>query len=215
MAQFRTPNAQKLPRLACIGTIADIQDTKVSKSGAYNVTNIKIEPRGGGHGSQFSLLTRPEWLAPGFNPDVELEGNNSATFVYSKNICGPKGSGLASIIGIAGSEEAAGKMVEDIQSAVETEKDENGTTVSFVPDAKLDAILKRNIGNTVGYVLSQKQEDTGETEEVDGKIRKVKIRTNNYELSDLFFPTEAALKKYRKLAAERPDDWRVGFDEAF
>ena len=32
MAQFRTPNAQKLPRLACIGIIADIQDTQIDLS---------------------------------------------------------------------------------------------------------------------------------------------------------------------------------------
>ena len=213
MAQFRTPNAQKLPKLACIGTIADIQDTKVSKSGAYNVTNVIIEPRGGGYKSRFSLLTRPEWLTPNFNPDVELEGNSSATFVYSKNIAGPKGSGLAYIQGIAGSEEAASSLVENIFAAVKTEKDkETGAEVSYVADGDLDAILKRFIGGTVGYILAQKEEDTGE---LDENQKKIKIRTNNYELSDLFFPTEAALKKYRKLAAERPDDWRVGFDEAF
>lgn len=213
MAQFRTPNAQKLPKLACIGTIADIQDTKVSKSGAYNVTNVIIEPRGGGFKSRFSLLTRPEWLTPNFNPDVELEGNKSATFVYSKNIAGPKGSGLSLIAGLTGSPDAASKLVEDIYSVVKTEKDkETGATISYVADSDLDAVVKRHIGTTVGYVLKQKEEETGEVDEEGNKIR---IRTNNYELSDLFFADDAALKKYRKLAQERPDEWRVAFDDAF
>ncbi len=213
MAQFRTPNAPALPKIACIGTIAEIGDTKVSQSGAYNVTKIVVEPRGGGYKTTFSLLTRPEWLTPNFNPDVELEGNKSATFVYSKNIQGPKGAGLAIIQGLAGSEEGAGKLVDSIFSAVKVEKDKDtGVDVAFVPDSALDAILKQYVGTTIGYVLGQKAEDTGEVDEAG---KKLKIRTNTYELSDLFFPTEAALKKYRKLATERPDDWRVGFDDAF
>ena len=54
-------------------------------------------------------------------------------------------------------------------------------------------------------------EDTGE---LDEKGKKLKIRTGNYELGQLFYPEEGALKKYRKLAADKPDEWRVGFDSA-
>lgn len=212
MAKFNAISAPQLPSIACVGTIANIADTKPSESGAYNVTNVKIEPRGGGYGTQFSLLSRPEWLVPGFAPDVELEGNKSANFVYQTNIQGPPGSGISRLVGIAGSEEAADKMVDEIFAAVTTENDEAGNAVSFVPDGKLDAAVRKYAGKLIGYTLVQKKEDTGE---VDAAGKKVKIRTGNYELGKLFFPTEDSLKRYRKLAKDRPEDWRVGFDEAF
>ena len=213
MAKFNAVSAPKLPNIACVGTVASIADTKPSESGAYNVTNIKIEPRGGGYATQFALLTRPEWLIPAFSPDVELEGNTSAQFVYQTNIQGPPNSGVSRLVGIAGSEEAADKLVDDIFAAVVTETDKDGNAFSSVPDVQLtSAIRKHADGKLVGYTLVQKKEDTGE---VDEKGKKIKIRTGNYELGKLFFPTEDSLKRYRKLAKERAEDWRVGFDEAF
>jgi len=212
MSGFKAASAQKLPKIACIGEIASVADTKASQSGAYNVTTIKIEPRGGGFGTTFSLLTRPEWLTPGFEPDVELAGDNSRLFVYRSNIAGPSGGAIGRIQGITGSPEAASALAASLFSAATTVKDDEGNEHTVCPDAALDAALKVYVGTTVGYVLQQKMEDTGE---VDENGKKIKVRTNNYELGDLFFPTEKSLEKYRKLANDRPDDWRVGFDEAF
>ncbi len=212
MSGFKAASAPKLPKIACIGEISSVADTKASQSGAYNVTTIKIEPRGGGFGTTFSLLTRPEWLTPGFSPDVDLEGNNSALFVYRTNIAGPSGSAVGRIQGITGSEENASALAAELYSAATTVKDEDGNEHQVCPDAALDAAIRKFVGTTVGYVLQQRMEDTGE---VDENGRKVKVRTNNYELGDLFFPSPKALDKYRKLASERPEDWRVGFDEAF
>ena len=214
MAKFKSTTAPPLPKLACIGTIANVEDTKASQKGTYNVTNIKIEARGGGMGTQFSLLTRPDWLVPDFTPDVELDGNEGAKFVYRTNIQNYSNSGPARLVALPGSEEKADLMVDDIFSSVVTEKDaESGLDVSYVPDDKLTAIIRKyTTGVTVGYILQQKMEDTGE---LDEKGKKIKIRTPNYELGELFYPSDKALAKYRKLAKDRPEDWRVGFDEAF
>lgn len=214
MAKFGSISAPKLPKMACIGTIANVADTKASSSGSYNVTNISIEPRGGGYKSQFALLTRPEWMAPAFNPDIALDGNDGAKFVYRTNIQNYSNAGPSRLLGLAGSEEASEKLVDDIFSSVVTQKDpESGEEVSFIPDEKLTAVIRKYANAaTIGYVLVQKMEDTGEVDE-DGK--KIKLRTPNYELGELFFPTEKALTKYRKLAKDRPEDWRVAFDEAF
>lgn len=214
MAKFGSISAPKLPKMACIGTIANVADTKASASGSYNVTNIAIEPRGGGYKSQFALLTRPDWLIPGFAPDVELDGNDGAKFVYRTNIQNYNNAGPSRLLGLAGSEEKAEKLVDDIFSSVTTQKDaETGSEFQVVPDDKLTAIIRKyTAGTTVGYVLVQKMEDTGE---VDEEGKKIKIRTPNYELGELFFPSEKALVKYRKLAKDRPEDWRCAFDEAF
>lgn len=212
MAKFTAVSAPKLPKIACIGTVANVADTKPSESGAYNVTNIGLEPRGGGFKTQFALLTRPEWLVPGFSPDVELEGNDSAKFVYRTNIMGPQGSGVSRLLGIAGSEDASEALVDDIFASVETTKDETGNTYSYVGEEKLTSVIRKHATRPVGYILTQKMEDTGEKDE---EGRKVKIRTSNYELGQLFYPSESSLKRYRKLAAEKPDEWKVGFDEAF
>ncbi len=213
MAKFTAGSAPKLPNLACVGTIAAIADTKASAKGVYNVTNIAIEPNGGGYGAKFSFLSRPEWFTPGFTPDVEFEGNSGAMFVYTRNIQGPPGSGVSILMGLPGTEAKAEALVDDIFASVETIKDADGNSVALLPDAKLDSILRKHTGSIpVGYILKQKQEDTGE---VDEKGKKVKIRTSNYELDRLFYADEASLKRYRKLAADRPEDWKVAFDEAF
>lgn len=210
MAKFSAVSAPKLPKLACVGEVTEVSDTKVSQKGTYNVTNIKVEPRGGGFKTQFSLLTRPEWLAPGFKPDVELDGQSGPLFVYKTNIQGPPGGGVSRLIGLAGSEEKSESLVDDIFSAATDIPAEDGSYLG-VPSTALDSAIRKHAG-VVGYVLTQKMEDTGE---VDEEGKKIRIRTQNYELDQLFFPTPEALKKYRRLAAERPEDWRVGFDEAF
>lgn len=214
MAKFGSISAPKLPKMACIGTVANVADTKASASGNYNVTNISIEPRGGGYKTQFALLTRPDWVIPGFNPDVALDGNEGAKFVYKTNIQNYSNAGPSRLLGIAGSEEAADRMVDDIFASVTTQKDpESGEEISLVPDDKLTAAIRKHSANaTIGYILVQKMEDTGE---VDEEGKKVKVRTPNYELGELFYPSEKALQKYRKLAKDRPEDWRVAFDEAF
>lgn len=203
--------APALPKIACIGTIASVADSKVSQSGMYTVTNIKIEPRGGGLNTQFSLLTRGDWLVPGFNPDTELDGNEGAKFVYRANIQGYSGAGPTRLVGLTGSEEKADALVDEIFASVVTEKDDEGNEFSHVPDEKLNALIRKYSANaTVGYVLVQKLEDTGA---VDENNKKIKIRTPNYEFGEFFFPSQKALDKYRKLAKDRPEDWRVGFDE--
>ena len=213
MAKFGSISAPKLPKMACIGTVANVADTKASTSGNYNVTNISFEPRGGGIKANVALLTRPDWLVPGFNPDIAMDGNEGAKFVYKPNIQNYSNAGPSRLLGLAGSEEAAEKMVDDIFASVTTQKDpESGEEISLVPDDKLTAIIRKYANAaTVGYILQQKMEDTGELDE-EGK--KIKVRTPYYELAELFYPSEKALQKYRKLAKDRPEDWRVAFDEA-
>ena len=210
MSLFKAPQAPKLPKIACIGTVTAIAETKASASGQYNVTNITIEPIGGGINARLSLLTRPEWLAPNYNPDVALDGQKGPKFVYSTNIAGPSGAPIGRLLGLAGSEEAADTLAQKIFAAVSTTKDEDGNDVSYVPDAKLDEVLQTLVGTTVGYVMTQKLE---QTEEVDEAGKKIRVRTNNYEFGEFFYPTEKALAKYRKLATEKSEDWRVGFDQ--
>jgi len=81
-----------------------------------------------------------------------------------------------------------------------------------VPEDSLTQIIRKYAG-VVGYVLKQKEEDTGERDAETG--RKITILTKFYEVDSLFYPDEKSLARFRKLAASKPDDWRVGFDEAF
>jgi len=211
MALFKAASAPKLPRIACIGVVTDVADTKISQKGVYNVTNITIEPRGGGYPTKFALLTRPEWLTPGYDPDVELAGQPGPAFVYKTNIMAASDSGPSRLIGLAGNLEKANVLVDKIMAGTTSVEDADGNAVSIVPDEILDAALRTCIGTTVGFVLQQKLEDTGT---VDENQKKVKIRTSNYEFGEFFFADDKALAKYRRLAKERPEDWRVGFDEA-
>ena len=113
---FKSVSAPEMPNIACIGEVTSIEDTKVSKKGVYNVTPISITPRGGGFPSKLYFLSRPEWLAPDFTPDVDLEGQKGAQFVYSRNIQNYKGKGPAVISGLAGSQERADKLIDEIQA---------------------------------------------------------------------------------------------------
>ncbi len=209
MASFKAASAPKLPKIACVGQITDVAPTKASNSGKYNITNISIEPLGGGIKTTAMLLTRPDWLTPAFDPDIELEGNKSALFVYASNISGPSGSPISRLLGAAGSAERADALAAEIQAGATTTVDEDGNEVSIVPDNVLDNAFQKLVGTTVGYIMQQRRE---ETDQVDENGKKKKILTNNYEFGEFFYPTDKALTKYRKLAEERPADWRVGFD---
>lgn len=209
MGQFNKATAPKLPRLVCIGTVSEIGETKVSDSGNYNVTKIKLSGLQGSRDFTFSLLTRPEWLDSAYSPDEALAGDNGATYVYSKNISPPIGRGIGHLEGLAGSEEEAGKLIDAIFSA-SVEMGDGSDKYRGVPDEALDAALQKfAIEKTVGYVLKQKEEETGL---LDGDGKKQRVRTANYELDQLFFPTPEAIERFKKTAAKKSDDWKIAFE---
>lgn len=207
MSAFASISAPELPRIACVGTIEEVADTKASQSGTYNVTKLTIKPHGGGYDTNVFLLTRPEWLAPGFEPDKELEGNSSAQFVYRTHIAPPPGRReIGHIAGIAGTEEAANSLAEEIQSAATEQADEDGNTVLAVDPDVLTSLIRKYAKKPVGYVLRQK------VEKLENGQR---VRTNQYELETFFYPTEDSLNYYRKRATSTPEKLKVAFDEAF
>lgn len=209
MGKFNNTTAPKLPRLVCVGVVNEIEATHVSDSGNYNVTKVKLSGLQGSRDFTFTLLTRPEWLTNGYNPDKEMEGDNGATFVYSKNIAPPIGRGIGILEGLAGNEDNASKMIDQLFASAKT-LGEAPDVYQGVDDADLDAVLQKfAIGKTVGYVLKQKQEETGE---LDEKGKKIRINTANYEMDQLFSPTKEALERFKKTAAKKSDDWKIAFE---
>lgn len=209
MGKFNHTTAPKLPRLVCIGVVSEIAPTKVSDSGNYNVTKVKIAGLEGSRDFTFSLLTRPEWLTNGYNPDEAMEGDNGATFVYSKNISPSIGRGIGILQGLPGSEENCDKMTDALFASAK-EMGEAPDLYQGVEDGDLDAVLQKFcVGKTVGYILKQKEEETGL---IDANGKKQRVRTANYEMDQLFYPTKDAIERFKKTAEKKADDWKIAFE---
>lgn len=201
---FQEASVEKLPRLACVGTVTEVGEGKLSEAGVYIVQPITIRGTGAGRGVRLNLLYRPEWLDVTFNPnklEEEYEGGKSLLSVYRRNIA-TKG-GISALKGLAGSEEAFNTLA----AALLTAEDKS---IQGVQQVLRDFFLSTNEDVEIGYILKQRQQkvtnpETGETEYE---------LTNGYEVGEWFFNTEENRKRLVARAAKTRDgSFRIGFDQ--
>lgn len=180
--------ARILPTLICTGKISEIEDGKVSSSGNYAMNRVHISGEGAGDDAAFNFLYRPEWLRWKFDRDtLEEKYGTGGDFVYRN--CIESDKGLSFLQGMAGNTAAFNEALDAIMDLEEITLD--GVT----------EVLRRFVGQRVGYVLSQKFEKIVDPETGE-KVGKVRV--DGYEVKYLFYPTPEELKRLR-VKAEKSD----------
>ena len=181
---------KELPKLACIGFIESVGESKVSGSGIYIWQPFTIGATQGGKKSFAGLCYRPEWLRPGFDPEsLKAEPNGNTLFtVYKMNIAGS--NSLSALAGFAGSEDNFNQLAANIQAAIADKGDDEVM-------ATVEAILREFANETaqeVGYYSVQKKEKGA-----DGK--KVLVEGKR-EIGGWFHPGPEADKRHAQDAAK-------------
>src|SRR5690349_8695608 len=200
---FASPTVEKLPQIACVGTVSSVEEGKVSQKGTYVVQRVVVGGKGANKTSSVNLLYRPEWFTPGFNPDTikELDNADSVMFVYTRNIVPPPGDANLSVLqGLAGSDERFAALSGKLLSL------NAGTTeelISSIESTLRTFLVVEGKDTPIGYKLAQAKEDTGN---VDEHGKKIKILKASYELDSFFYPTEKKLKSLRSYAQRKPEN---------
>jgi hypothetical protein len=199
---FAEASVQKLPSLACIGYVDVVADGKVSESGKYIVQGITLRGFGPSRGCSTNLLYRPEWISATFNPDSLNEFGDEGQkmlAVYRRNIA--VRDGISALKGLAGSEERYQALAQKL------------LTLPAVTEATVSDVLKEFFSGDqfeIGYVLRQRKNKTGETDENGKDVYEL---TNGYEVQEYFFVTKANIEKLQKRAARSKDGmFKVAFE---
>jgi hypothetical protein len=159
-----------------------IESGRLSSTETYYVQPVEIEGFGESPGSRFYWLYRPEWLRPGFDPKT-LEDNPGAMAVYRRHINSV--SQMSALKGLAGSEEGFEELAGRLLGLEEIEPESVASVLS-------DYFEERS--PVVGYVLKQRSEKI----EYGDEARWVK--TDFYQVSSWFHPTEKELARLRRQA---------------
>jgi hypothetical protein len=195
---------ERKPALACLGTISDIQPTKVSKKETYLNVEFSMLMEGANRPQKGWLIFRPEYLrALNFKT---IEKDRSQNFVYRANIgfdIDAKGKIRAdhpqadafyygrylvpTLVGLYGTDT---KEVDDLTNELATITDDEELI------ATLDAALSTRKGAEVGFFLKQQYVDS--KDELNDKGRPVKVRTPYMEFAGFFIPTRENLDKLTK-----------------
>ena len=206
---FAKTSAQKKPSLACIGRVIDVGEAAATKSGDYYLVPIEIEGYGAARSTKTNFMFRGDWFGSKFNPEslLKIDGGSSLYFVFGKNI---DQNGSTSVLrGIAGKSENFDKLAGELQALPGVEDGEIDPVQ--VSDTLRRVLVDEGLGNLVGYVLSQKKEDTGE---VDENGNRIKILTPYYEIKEFAEPTQKWRDRQKKRAAANTDNsFRVTFTE--
>ena len=213
------------PPMACLGTLTSVSEPKVSKAGKYINIACEVTPEGGTRAQKLWLVFRPEYLSGKFNP-ASIRDDSSQSFVYNANIgfSVKKNGGIEHAhpqaedyyVGRYRVPTLLGLFGEDVDAA---DRLTNELATIEDPDAAVDALgsaIKELEGNTVGFFLRQKYEES--KDEVNPDTGKpVRNPTPYYEFSSFFIPTEKNLRKIQndaqKANAKRASDGKRG--EAF
>jgi hypothetical protein len=212
------------PPMACLGTITSVSEPKVSKAGKYINIQCEVTPDGGQRAQKLWLVFKPEYLSRRFNP-ATIRDDSSQSFVYNANIGFQVKNGkvthahpqaedfyvgryrVPTLLGLFGEDVEAADRLTDELAKIENSDD--------AVDA-LGAAIKELEGQTVGYFLKQKYEESKDEVNPDTG-RPVRYPTPYYEFSSFFTPTEKNLRKIQndaqKANAKREADGKRG--EAF
>jgi len=186
---FRAAEADALPKLACLGYVEKLGEGKITQKGVYHMQTIHIAPMESGKKGVVNFLYVPEWLDAGFNPaTLKEEADGKALyFLYGKNIMSRQS--MSVLQGIAGSEENFNTLSYNLI-----------TTEDKSPEG-IQAVLQNffnEVGPTIGYVLQQRREKTGEVDENGKAIYELQP---GYEVGSFFHPTDSEKARIAKQAA--------------
>ena len=193
----------KMPDLACIGYVDEVQEPKPSKSGVYIVHPVHIQKSQAGRAVTNYILYRPEMFKRGFDPSVyeNVEGGKGMLMSYRKHIAAR--NRVTSLQAFSGSPEAFEGLQDRLLSLPEP-----------TPEA-IHGVFKEvflgaaKSGAEVGYVLTQGTEDSGE---VDANGKKIYSLTDRYEIQRFFHPTADAVKSVQMRAKRSNGDFIVTFE---
>lgn len=196
----KVPSAEKMPRLACLGTVASVGEPKPSqKEGSpYTVINIELANQGTGpKKTKFSLLFIPAWFQPDFNPDsFPTKGEE---FVYKKHIQDAKG--VSALCALLGSPDAVKVFDAGIEQLERIDADSVG---AFIRQSILDN------ASVVGYELAQRSVKTDDIEEYTDRNGNTRTRNRRhfepyYDVDTFFFADKRTAAYHAGRAAKDPD----------
>jgi hypothetical protein len=204
---MKTPNADVLPTLACVGCVSQIELPKKSQTEGSPYFSMRVHLKGYGlsKDAKFSLVYDPTTLSPDFNV-------NNANFVYKKNI--KAADAVSALIGLFGPD---AKAVEANFDTFMSETVTDYTDGILVGTAIRDYLLTACGSQPVGYILKQQKQKTGgriviETRSGEREVDE-KIRTPYYEVDSFFTLSQRAVKSLLGREARASEDYP--FEVAF
>lgn len=206
---FKDTSARKMPTLACLGRVQEVEEAAASKSGNYIMVPIKIEGYGASRSTRTQFMYRADWLDPNFNPEslLQFEGGNGLYFVYGKNI-NQKGQ-ISTLKGVVGAKEEPFEALSSQLQALPGVGTEDGPKPEDVA-ATLRTFLVDEGNGEFGYILRQQRTKAGE----DAEGKPVYTFEPYYEIAEFGSGDEKWREKQYKRAERTPNgSFRVCFTE--
>lgn len=148
------------PDQACLGTVKSVGNTRASatEGSPYYVTDIEIVGEEGAKNAKYFLVYEPRWFAPDFDVKQLLQEGEAGGKKYQtfrKNIADKKRTGaLQALAGVA---DSTGEPNYPSLFAAFDELAEEPT-----PEEIEEILRERLVGQSVGYVLKQDTDESGE-----------------------------------------------------
>lgn len=193
-----------MPTLACIGSVVEIGDGKISSTGKYVVQPINLGALEAGKDLRLNFLYKPEWLTAGFDPSSleEVEGGDSMLSVYRRHISG-RGA-LSTLSGIAGTDERFEALSATLLGLedVSAENVQQALTEFFLGGDAEDV--------QIGYIAKQQSTRTDDINPQTGK--NIYVLENRYEVSSFFRVDEKTIKSLANRANKSNGKFRLTFE---
>lgn len=234
---FSAPAAKTLPRLICVGYVSAVGTGAWSKTldknndSRYIVQPIFIEGVDASRGTRVNFLYRPEQFVNGFQADSYHEmvddgqptddtgrlvssgqypftekDAESVISVYRRHILAR--DGVSTLQGIAGSEEAFGKLAEAL-----IKETVDAVTIEGVQDT-LTIFVAENVsasGEPQLFIYELKQASS-KTNEVDENGKPIYVKESKYDLDTFSILNEKNLKAAAKRAEKSDGKVKLCFD---
>ena len=203
---FETPEVAKLPRLACVGTVAEVGEAKGTKNGEGILSYIPIKLEGirGSRGVTFNYFFVESFFRPGFSTkelagmavkvgdEVDEKGGDKLVRRFGQSIVAPapkptlveKKTSVGILEGLAGSQEALNNFAQLRDETYAVLHPQGGEfTREEIRDLLAKFLLQENAGQQVGFYLKQRQEKIEGAGENGGDAY---VRADGYELDRMF-----------------------------
>jgi len=212
MSGFREAGATPMPRLACIGKVAEIPEAFVSKSEVYVVQRVHLDGYGPSRNIKPMLLYRADWFTDGFDPESlnELQDGHKLLSVYRNNIA--EHGKISVLKGFCGCDddkfnELAGRIfglgITAESSLDDVLPDVNAVLTKFLIDEQA--------GDSVGYILGQQSSKTDMVDPESGKT--VWVNEPYYEVKEFFNPhDQKRIATLYKAANKSDGKFKITFD---
>lgn len=202
VSDFSASAVQAKPQVACIGTVSEISEPRLTEKGIYWLSTVKFSGTRGSQNMTTNFMFEAEWFEPGFN-SASLADDRSKDFVFSKNI--NKTGEVSLLTALCGGTEDHRRA---FRAELNAARAQNGSPLT--PEQIVGALkaFVENHQEEVGYILKQATQDTGD---VDSNGKKIKVLLDKYEIGSYFEVSDEIVTAQEKRALKSAGKFLVGY----